>query len=61
MGLLSTHEALVWWEYHHGKPTSDIFITYEKLSTIPDYLFDILSAEIDEKIKDPKKAQKEKE
>ncbi len=61
MGLLSTHEALVWWEYHHGKPTSDIFSTYEKLSAIPDYLFDILSAEIDEKINDSKKAQEEKE
>ena len=61
MGLLSTHEAVVWWEYHHGKPTSDIFSEYEKTADIPDYLFNILSAEIDEKIADPKKANKEKE
>ena len=61
MGLLSTHEAVVWWEYHHGKPTSDIFSEYENSADIPNYLFNILGAEIDEKLNDPKKAQKEKE
>jgi len=61
MGLLSTHEAVVWWEYHHGKPTSDIFSEYEKMSDMPDYLFDILGTEIEDKIGDPKKASKEKE
>ncbi len=61
MGLLSTHEAVVWWEYHHGKPTSDIFSEYEKPKDIPEYIFDILVREIDSKINDPKKAKKEKE
>jgi hypothetical protein len=61
MGLLSNHEAVVWWEYHHGKPTSDIFSEYEKPKNIPDYIFEILAQEIDGKINDPKKATKEKE
>jgi hypothetical protein len=61
MGLLSTHEAVVWWEYHHGKPTSDIFSEYESSADIPAYLFEILASEIDEKINDPKKAKKEKD
>jgi hypothetical protein len=61
MGLLSTHEAVVWWEYHHGKPTSDIFSEYEKPMDIPEYIFQILASEIDSKIPDPKKAKKEKE
>ncbi|MBN2229370.1 MAG: hypothetical protein JW779_07220 [Candidatus Thorarchaeota archaeon] len=61
MGLLSTHEAVVWWEYHHGKPTSDIFSGYERPMDIPEYLFDILAQEIDSKITDSKKARKEKE
>lgn len=61
MGILSNHEAVVWWEYHHGKPTSDIFSEFENPSDIPDYIFDILSKEIDEKIKEPKKAEREKE
>jgi len=61
MGLLSTHEAVVWWEYHHGKPTSDIFSEYEKPKDIPDYIFSILAKEIDSRISDPRKAEKEKE
>jgi len=61
MGILSNHEAVVWWEYHHGKPTSDIFSIYENPSDIPEYIFEILSAEIDERIKDSKKAKREKE
>lgn len=61
MGLLSNHEAVVWWEYHHGKPTSDIFSEYEKPKDIPEYIFEILAREIDSKIKDPKKAKREKD
>jgi hypothetical protein len=61
MGLLSTHEAVVWWEYHHGKPTSDIFSEYENPKDIPEYIFEILAREIDSKISDLKKAKKEKE
>jgi hypothetical protein len=61
MGLLSTHEAVVWWEYHHGKPTSDIFSEYETPKDLPEYIFDILVKEIDGKISDSKKAKKEKD
>jgi hypothetical protein len=61
MGILSTHEAVVWWEYHHGKPTSDIFSEFESLNDIPDYIFEIFAKEIDEKINDPKKAKREKD
>jgi hypothetical protein len=60
MGLLSTHEAVVWWEYHHGKPTSDIFSEYEDSKDIPDYVFEVLSREIDDKVS-PKKAKAEKD
>ena len=61
MGLLSTHEAVVWWEYHHGKPTADIFSEYERPSEIPDYVFNILKTEIEEKVTDPSKLRKELE
>lgn len=61
MSLLSTHEAVVWWEYHHGKPTSDIFSEYEEPNGIPDNVFEILSREIDAKISDSKKAKEEKQ
>jgi hypothetical protein len=59
MGLLSTHEAVVWWEYHHGKPTSDIFSDYEGSKDIPDYVYKVLSREIDDKVSE-KKAKEEK-
>ncbi|MFW9807335.1 MAG: hypothetical protein ACFFFK_11460 [Candidatus Thorarchaeota archaeon] len=61
MALLSTHEAVVWWEYHHGRPTSDIFSEYERLNDIPKYVFEVLSKDIDAKISDSKKAEEEKE
>jgi hypothetical protein len=61
MGLLSNHEAVVWWEYHHGKPTSDIFSEYEEPKDIPDYIFEVLAREIDDRINDSRKAKKEKE
>jgi hypothetical protein len=61
MGLLSTHEAVVWWEYHHGKPTADIFSEYELPSEIPDYVFNILKEEIEEKATDVAKLNKELE
>jgi len=59
MGLLSTHEAVVWWEYHHGKPTSDIFSEYEESKDIPEYVYEVLSREIDDKFS-AKKAKEEK-
>ena len=61
MGLLSTHEAVVWWEYHHGKSTSDIFSEYEKPSDIPEYVFEVIGKDIDSKISDSKKRKQEKE
>lgn len=61
MGLLSTHEAVVWWEYHHGKPTSDIFSEYEEPSEIPDYVFKVLSDEVESRVADPKKLREEQE
>ncbi len=61
MGLLSTHEAVVWWEYHHGKPTADIFSEYEKPMKIPEYVFQILRSELDSKSADPRKLEKELE
>lgn len=59
MGLLSTHEAVVWWEYHHGKPTADIFSEYEKPSEIPDYVFNVLKQEIEEKVTHAEDLKKE--
>jgi hypothetical protein len=60
MALLSTHEAVVWWEYHHGRPTSDIFSEYEKLNDIPEYVFEVLSKDIDTKISESRKAEQER-
>lgn len=59
MGLLSNHEAVVWWEYHHGRSTSEIFSEYEGSRDIPEYVFKVLSRVIDEKFSG-KKAQEEK-
>ncbi|TFF92586.1 hypothetical protein EU545_00575, partial [Candidatus Thorarchaeota archaeon] len=59
MSLLSTHEAVVWWEYHHGNPTADIYSEYEKPSKIPEYVFKVLSREIETKVSDSKKLKKE--
>jgi hypothetical protein len=61
MGLLSTHEAVVWWEYHHGKSTSEIFSEYEEPNEIPDYVFNILKQEIEEKATNAAKLKKELE
>jgi hypothetical protein len=61
MGLLSTHEAVVWWEYHHGKSTSEIFSGYEEPSKIPEYVFKVLTAEVEGRISDPQKLKEEAE
>ena len=45
MDILSTHEAIVWWEFHHGKSTSDVASEYEVSKPIPDYILKALEAE----------------
>ena len=42
MGLLSTHEAIVWWEFQHGKSTSEIASEYENGCSIPPYVVELL-------------------
>ncbi|TXT53564.1 MAG: hypothetical protein BAJATHORv1_160007 [Candidatus Thorarchaeota archaeon] len=42
MGLLSTHEAIVWWEFQQGKPTGEIASEYEKEQKYPKYVRQIL-------------------
>ncbi|MFQ5831608.1 MAG: hypothetical protein ACE5H4_02805 [Candidatus Thorarchaeota archaeon] len=37
--ILSVHEAVVWWEYHQGKTTSDIASEYEKGQAAPPYVY----------------------
>jgi hypothetical protein len=51
MGILSTHEAIVWWEFHQGKTTSEIASEYEENQPIPKYILDLLMAEAEEKEK----------
>ncbi|MFX1367517.1 MAG: hypothetical protein ACFFAY_02835 [Promethearchaeota archaeon] len=41
--LLSVHEAVVWWEYEHGKPTSEIASEYEKGKRAPAYAYDLFN------------------
>jgi hypothetical protein len=48
MDILSTHEAIVWWEFHHGKSTSDIASEYEVSKPIPEYILKALEAEAKE-------------
>lgn len=42
MSSLSTHEAIVWWEFQQGKSTGEIAENYHKDCTIPSYVQDIL-------------------
>jgi hypothetical protein len=47
MGLLSAHEAIVWWEFQHGLSTSEIASEYENPSkSRPDYVMDLLRMEL---------------
>ena len=41
MVLLSTHEAIVWWEFHHGNTTSVIANEYERSRKAPDYVYEV--------------------
>ncbi|MHA1638346.1 MAG: hypothetical protein ACTSUO_01095 [Candidatus Thorarchaeota archaeon] len=41
MVLLSTHEAIVWIEFHKGKTTGDIALEYEKSRKAPEYVFNV--------------------
>ncbi|NHI83970.1 MAG: hypothetical protein EAX81_06685 [Candidatus Thorarchaeota archaeon] len=41
--LLSVHEAVVWWEYQHGKPTGEIASEYEDPKTAPQYVFNLFA------------------
>jgi hypothetical protein len=42
MKLLSTHEAIVWWEFQHGKSTSEIAEEYREGKAVPAYVKDLL-------------------
>jgi hypothetical protein len=43
MVLLSAHEAVVWWEFQHGKTTSEIASEYETTRKAPQYVFDVFT------------------
>jgi len=43
MVLLSTHEAVVWWEFHHGKTTAEIASEYEVGKEAPTYIFEVFN------------------
>ncbi len=43
MVLLSTHEAVVWWEFHHGKTTAEIASEYETGKPAPAYIFEVFN------------------
>jgi hypothetical protein len=42
--ILSVHEAVVWWEYHHGKTTSDIASDYESGQPAPPYVYKLFES-----------------
>ncbi len=42
MKLLSTHEAIVWWEFQHGKSTGEIADEYKGGQVVPAYVKDLL-------------------
>ena len=44
MVLLSTHEAIVWWEFHHGKTTGIVANEYENSRKAPSYVFEVFSS-----------------
>ncbi len=44
MVLLSTHEAIVWWEFQHGSTTGDIALEYETNRGAPAYVFTVFSS-----------------
>jgi len=43
MVLLSTHEAVVWWEFHHGKTTAEIASEYEIKKLAPDHILEVFN------------------
>lgn len=43
MVLLSTHEAVVWWEFHHGKTTAEIASEYEIKKLAPGYILEVFN------------------
>jgi hypothetical protein len=43
MVLLSTHESVVWWEFHHGKTTAEIASEYENGKSAPAYIFEVFN------------------
>ncbi|MFW9847698.1 MAG: hypothetical protein ACFFF4_01070 [Candidatus Thorarchaeota archaeon] len=43
MVLLSTHEAVVWWEFHHGRTTAEIASEYERRRLAPDYILEVFN------------------
>ncbi len=45
--LLSNHEAIVWWEFQHGKSTSEIAEDYRSSRSIPPYVRDLLEKDAD--------------
>lgn len=45
--LLSNHEAIVWWEFQHGKSTSEIAEEYKSSHPIPPYVRDLLEKDTD--------------
>jgi hypothetical protein len=61
MGLLSIHEAVVWWEYQHGKSTSDIFSEYEKPAPTPKHVLEVYEQLTDQKAKSDEDKEQERE
>ncbi len=43
MVLLSTHEAVVWWEFQHGKTTGEIASEYEVKRLSPMYILEVFN------------------
>ncbi len=43
MVLLSTHEAVVWWEFHHAKTTSEIAVEYGRGKKAPQYIINFFT------------------